>query len=56
MKEASVSPTVLVAGDDGGVRDRQAKRVAEQGGDREPVGQAPDHRGFGKRLDVPSQG
>jgi hypothetical protein len=35
---------VLVLGDDGGVRDRQAERMPEQGGDREPVGEAADHR------------
>ena len=43
---------VLVARDDRGVRDRQAERVAEQGGDREPVGKAADHRRFGEGLDV----
>ena len=43
---------VLVARDDRGVRDRQAERVAEQSGDREPVGEPADHRRLGERLDV----
>ena len=43
---------VLVARDDRGVRDRQAERMAEQGGDREPVGEAADHRRLGEGLDV----
>ena len=38
---------VLLARDDGGVRDRQAERVAEQRGDREPVGDAADEPGLG---------
>ena len=42
---------VLVARDDRGVRDRDAERMAEQGGDREPVGEAADHRRLGERLD-----
>ena len=47
-----LADAVLVARDDRGVRDRQAERVAEQGGDREPVGQAADHRRLGERLDL----
>ena len=46
-----VADPVLVARDDRGVRDRQAERVAEQGGDREPVGEAADHRRLGEGLD-----
>ena len=34
----------LFVGDDGGVGDRQAQRMAEQGGDREPVRDAPRTR------------
>ena len=43
-----VGDPVLVARNDGGMRDRQPERVPEQGGDREPVGQPADHRRFGK--------
>ena len=43
-----VADPVLVARDDRGVRDRQAERVAEQGGDREPVGDAADQAGLGE--------
>jgi hypothetical protein len=32
------------------MRDGQAERVAEQRGDREPVGKAADHRGFGEAF------
>ena len=46
-----VADPVLVARDDRGVRDRQAERVAEQRGHREPVGQPADHRRFGKGAD-----
>ncbi len=42
---------VLLAGDDRGVRDRQAEGVAEEGGDGEPVGDRPDHRGLGAAGD-----
>ena len=51
-----LADAVLVARDDRGVRDRQAERVAEQGGDREPVGEAADHRRFGEGLDVGEPG
>ena len=44
---------VLAVGDDRGVRDRQAERVAEQGGDREPVGERADHRRLGEGPHVP---
>ena len=47
---------VLVARDDRGVRDRQAERMAEQRGDREPVGEAADHRRLGERLHVGEPG
>ncbi len=47
---------VLVARDDRGVRDGQAERVAEQRGDREPVGEAADHRRLGECLDVGQPG
>ncbi|MEZ5233361.1 MAG: hypothetical protein R2749_11745 [Acidimicrobiales bacterium] len=43
---------VLAGGDQGGVRDGQPERMAEQGGDREPVGQAPDHGGLGGGPEV----
>ena len=39
---------VLAVGDDGGVRDRDAERVAEQRRDREPVGEPADHRRLGR--------
>ena len=38
---------LLLPRDDGGVRDGDAKRVAEQRGDREPVGDAADESGLG---------
>ena len=41
---------LLLARDDGGVRDRQAERVAEQRGHREPVGDAADEAGLGGGL------
>ena len=44
---------VLLVRDDRGVRDPQLERVAEQGRHREPVGQAADHRGLGRGLEVP---
>ncbi len=47
----TVADPVLVARDDRGVRDRQAERVAEQGGDREPVGEPADHRRLGECAD-----
>ena len=40
----------LLRRDDGGVRDRQAERMAEQRGDREPVGDAADEPGLGRGL------
>ena len=43
---------VLAGGDDRGVRDGQAEGVAEQCGDREPVGQGADHRCLGPCLQV----
>ena len=46
-----VADPVLVARDDRGVRDRQAERMAEQRGHREPVGEAADHRRFGEGAD-----
>ena len=42
--------TLLLVGDDGGVRDRDAERVAEQRGDREPVGDAADEARLGGGL------
>ena len=39
--------------DQGGVRDRQAERVPEQSRDGEPVGDRPDHRRLGRRVQVP---
>ena len=48
-----VADAILVARDDRGVRDRQAERMAEQRGDREPVREATDHRRFGKGADEP---
>src|SRR3546814_987167 len=51
LDEASkaLADAVLVAGDNGGMRDRQAERVTEQGGDGEPVGQPADQRRLGAR-------
>ena len=46
---------VLLGGDDRGVRDGQAERVAEEGGDREPVGERADHAGLGGRGDIAAQ-
>ena len=46
-----VADAVLVARHDRGVRDRQSHRMAEQRGDREPVGQSTDHRRLGKGPD-----
>ena len=43
---------VLAFADDGGVGDREAERVAEQRGHREPVGHATHHRRLGRSLDV----
>ena len=51
-----LADAVLVARDDRGVRDRQAERMAEQRGDREPVGQAADHRRLGERLHIAEPG
>ena len=51
-----LADAVLVARDDRGVRDRQAERMAEQGGHREPVGEAADHRRLGERLDIAERG
>ena len=47
-----VADPILVARDDRGVRDRQAERVAEQRGHREPVGKTADHRGFREGADI----
>ena len=46
-----VADPVLVARHDRGVRDGQAERMAEQGGDREPVGDAADQAGLGEGAD-----
>ena len=43
--------TLLLVRDDGGVRDRDAERMAEQRGDREPVGDAADEAGLGGGLE-----
>ena len=43
---------LLALGDDRGVGDRQAERVAEEGDHGEPVGQAADHRRLGGGLHV----
>ena len=47
-----VGDAVLVLRDDRRVRDRQAERAAEQGGDREPVRQSADKAGLGKGMDI----
>lgn len=44
-----LADAVLVAGDDGGVRDRQAEGVAEQRHHRKPVGHRTHHGGLRKR-------
>ena len=43
---------VLAVRDDRRVRDRDAERMAEQGGDGEPVGERADHRRLGEGADV----
>ena len=48
--ERGAEPLLLVR-DDGGVRDRDAERMAEQRGDREPVGDAADEAGLGGGLE-----
>ena len=55
LRERIADP-ILVARHDRGVGDRQAERVAEQRGDREPVRQTADHRRLGKRADEPERG
>jgi hypothetical protein len=45
-----VAYPILVARHDCRVRDRQAERMTEQRGDREPVGQPTDHRRLRKRA------
>ena len=46
-----VGDAILVFGDDGGVRDGKAERMAEQGRDGEPVREAAHHRRFRKGVD-----
>ena len=46
-----VGDAMLIALDDGGVRDRQSQWPAEQRHDRIPVGQSADRRRFGKCRD-----
>ena len=46
----------LALDDQRGVRDRQAQRTAEQGRDREPVGDAADHGRLGAGLYVAEEG
>jgi hypothetical protein len=48
-----VGDALVVARDDGGVRDRQAERPAEQRHHRVPVREAADRRGRGEGGDVP---
>ena len=47
---------VLAVGDDGGVGDRDVERMAEQRRDREPVGEATDHRRLRRGPDVAEPG
>ena len=47
---------VFLARNDRGVRNLEPKGVAEQGRDREPVGQRTDHAGFGRGAQVPEPG
>ena len=47
---------VLPVRDDRGVRDRNPERMAEQRGDREPVGQRTDHGRFRERPYVAHPG
>ena len=51
-----VGDTVLIALDDRGVRDRQAKRPLEQRHHRIPVGEPADGGGFGKSRDEAERG
>jgi hypothetical protein len=46
-----VGDALLIALDDGGMRDRQSQRPLEQGDDRIPVGKAADRRRLRKRCD-----
>ena len=47
--EGAAEP-LLLGGNDGGVGDGQPQRMAEQGGDGEPVGHAADEPGLGRGL------
>lgn len=48
----ALASLVLLSRDDRGVRDLQPQRMAEEGGDGEPVGQRADHPGLGRCTDV----
>jgi len=48
----TLADLVLLARDDGGVRDRDPQRMAEQRSDGEPVGEPADHRRLGGCLDI----
>ena len=52
----AAADVVLAARDDRRVGDRDAERVAEQGGDGEPVGEGADHRRLRCRLEVADPG
>ena len=52
----ALTELVLLALDDGGVRDLQSQRMAEQRGDGEPVRQRAHHAGLGGRPDVADPG
>ena len=47
----SAAEAHFLAGDDGGVGDGDAERVAEEGGDGEPIGDAADEAGLGAGLE-----
>ena len=48
----ALAELVFLAFDDRGVRDRDAQRMLEQRGDREPVGHRADHAGLGGGPDI----
>src|SRR5574338_1238202 len=58
LHEAAEAPAdaILATRDDRGVRDRNAHRVAEQRGDREPVREPTHHRRLGRGAYEPEPG
>ena len=50
MKKTHSMGMILACGNDCRVRNRNAERMLEQGGDGKPVGEPADHCGLGERL------